>query len=207
MKITNTSQAPQGIEIIEGENEGVPVLGRFWLQPGQTRDLEVDEKWAKRNGGRGLLAIEGFTPENQSRVITAEQLNDSGSADLQRAQLQLNELDEKLITVNAENARLQNELTTSAAKISELQNQITDLTAERDDLKSQLGASDTTETEVDPKYKGLTVRHKGGGHYSIFNSADEELVKGLTKDSADEWALKSDEDQLAYVKGLVEANG
>lgn len=202
MKITNTSQAPQGVETIKSRDGDNVVLGRTWLQPGQTRDLDVPENWAERNAGNGFFAIEGLTPKNQSKTI--EDLNSGLDNERQRFNLQLNELDEKLIAAQAENTRLTNELTTSAAKIHELETQVTDLTAERDDLRSQVAAQ---AEPVDPKFQGLTTRHKGAGKYSIFNGADEELVSGLTKDESDEWALKSAEDQLAYVKGIVEANG
>jgi hypothetical protein len=176
-KITNTSQATQGLNTKSGT--------RF-VRPGETVDnLEFHDAELEGLKSNPHVEVDGA---QRARTQTLGDLNASAgmeqpSADQTQREEYIAQLEDDLATARSEtgslrdaNAQLESDLKAAQARVVELENA-------RDGVQA-----------------GMVARHKGGGQYSVFQDQTEVLGK-MTKDQSDEFnKLPDDRAKTQWVK-------
>lgn len=167
-----------------GRREGVhTVTDLVWMNPGETRDLELTERQHQRLLRNPRWGMEGVERPAQESPTLA-QLNDRRAA-----RRETSDESQELRDLRAENDRLREEVTSLGGQVADLERRIADLTQD-----------DGTTTGPDATMIGLSAKHRGGGSYSVMDSEDKELVRGLDKDGAEAFNAMSDSEKTEYVR-------
>lgn len=129
MKVTNNSKAPQGLHTVHGLR---------YLQPGESKELELDTKHAERAGRLEFLKLKGDPVE----VSSADEGIAAGTSTADGVFLkaeEFNRMRESFESLTADNKSLREQLAERDAEIAKLKGgkPDDDKPSERDELKKQ----------------------------------------------------------------------
>lgn len=210
MKVTNTTEAPQGVHTLGGV---------AYVMPGESKELDLNVDQAKRASKLGFLLIEGTpskaeakssvlqpvdVPENE--IDQLRQLIENQKTETDRLNAMVADRDAQIadLTKAAGDDTLATEVTRLTGVVTDRETEITGLRAEIEKLTASLASAGQQQSN-DQSQQAVTpvgpfeVKDTAPGWLGIFGADGVQIGKNIRSTDADAFRAMTPEQQFGYL--------